>query len=182
MSSIHDALRFLGYVARDYEGVLQATSSARVLQSDATSLTLFAGYPPTAGLPTWNTHAFVGVAANRWIDDDLDAACQELAVRDGAVSSPATARIIVHIPAGAGSLLVDSWAGMLRAIDTVLTTMLLMRLLVRVGVRRRAGVDSFLLILIATCRRYGRRSEPDDHASLFIRRQPMSMGSFTLAC
>ena len=62
---------------------------------------------------------------------------------------------------------------MVRAIDSVLAAVPLMRLLVRTGIRRRPRAEASLVI-IAAWRRYGRRSEPDDHASLPIRRHLVS--------
>jgi hypothetical protein len=41
---------------------------------------------------------------------------------------------------------------------------------------RNPGLRAFVLIILATCRRYGRRSEPDDHAVLPMRRYPTSRG------
>jgi len=70
---------------------------------------------------------------------------------------------------------------MIRVIDSVLTALLLMRLLVRAGLRRRISAISFVLGIVAVCRHYGHRSEPDDHASLLICRRLVSMGSCLLA-
>ena len=123
---------------------------------------------------------FAGIAADRWFGDDPQIAEQDLAVQDHAASQPATVRVVFHILAGAGALLVDSWAAMVRTIDSMLAAVLLMRLLVRVGIRRLAGVSNFVLIIIAACRHYGRRSEPADHTSLLIRRDLVSMGNCLL--
>jgi hypothetical protein len=71
---------------------------------------------------------------------------------------------------------------MLRAIDRALTVRRLMKLCVRTGTRRLFGLIAYVFAILATCQHYGRRTEPDDRAPLFIRRQPMSMGSCTLAC
>jgi hypothetical protein len=43
------------------------------------------------------------------------------------------------------------------------------------------GVRAFVLVLLAVYRRHGRRSEPDDHAALPMRRYPTSQGAAACA-
>jgi hypothetical protein len=135
---------------------------------------LFDRLPPALRLPAWNTRTFAGVTAETSLGtcDGIQATTQALADR-----KPAPSRVIFHVPVGAGALLADSWAAMVRVIDSVLAALRLMRLRVRTSLGRRFKVAAFVLAILAACRHYGHRAEPDDHASLFIRRHLTSMGS-----
>jgi hypothetical protein len=123
---------------------------------------------------------FVGMTADAWFGVNLRVAGQQPASTDAVAFRPAVARVAFRVPTGVGSLLVDSWAAMVRAIDSVLTAELLMRLVVCAGIRCRARANRFVLVVIAACRRYGRGSEPDDYASLLSGRNLVSMGSCLL--
>ena len=46
---------------------------------------------------------------------------------------------------------------------------------------RPPDVPPFVLIILAACRRYGHRSEPDDHAVLLLRRYPTTSGAAACA-
>jgi hypothetical protein len=108
-------------------------------------------------------------------------------VRNPGPARIAPLRVFYHLSVGAGSLIIDSWAAMVRVIDSwaamvrvidsVLAAMRLMRLLVRTCLSYRLNALAFVLVMLAACRHYGHRSEPDDHASLPIRRKLVSMGN-----
>ena len=82
-------------------------------------------------------------------------------------------------------------ASLLRLVDTVLAMLRFYLRLLRVLGHERfivlarrgrpPGTVPFVLVLLAACRRYGHRSEPDDHAPLLIRRQLVSVGSYASA-
>jgi hypothetical protein len=148
-----------------------STQSGQLFES------LAEGIPSTLQLPTWNTRTFAGITAETSFGGGgAQAATEALAVWDPEPPAPAPSQVIFHVPVGAGALLVDSWAAMVRVIDSVLAALRLMRLRVRTGLGRRFKIVAFVLAILAACRHYGHRAEPDDHASLFIRRHLMSMG------
>ena len=182
MSAVLDGLVILTKAEHDHVAGLPTAIYGALLQPGATFPVMLFERPTAYGLPTWNTRVFVGLAATPWFGSDPQNAEQRLADRKAATSPRTPGRVVFHVPAQSGVLLVDSWAGMVRVIDSVLAALLLMRLVVHAGIRSCIGIGNFILIIIAACRRYGRRTEPHDHAPLFIRRQLMSMGSFTLAC
>jgi hypothetical protein len=66
---------------------------------------------------------------------------------------------------------------MVRLFDRAIEAACFIRLIVRSGLRHRPNTLALALIILATCRRYGRRSEPDDHASLLNRRHLITRGS-----
>lgn len=183
MVIVLDTCLVLSTVEHDHVADLPAALSAVGFQSGTTPGPEPAGFPPFLGLPFWNTPAFAGLAVETWSGhgDASQTADHALSVRNLKARRPVLSRVIFHVPVGTGALLVEGWAAMVRAIDSVLALMLLMRLLVRVGLRHRSNATGSVLIILATCRRYGRRSEPDDHASLPIRRYLVSVGSRLLA-
>ena len=137
------------------------------------------------GLPTWCTNTFVGLPAPTWVRRDSACACPPPAAVGWDVSpSP---RITARISAGSGWLLADTLDAiqrflnflhnMVRLFDRAIEAACVMRLIVRSGLRHRPATLAFVLIILATCRRYGRRSEPDDHASLLNRRHLVIRGS-----
>jgi hypothetical protein len=180
MSAVFDGLLILTKAEHDHLADLPSALSGGVLQPGATLSTLPVERQPAPGLPTWNTRLFAGIAAGASFGVDPRAAGQQPANTNAVAFPPAVARVAFRVPTGVGPLLVDSWAAMVRAIDRVLTAELLMRLVVCAGIRCRARANSFVLVVIAACRRYGRRSEPDDYASLLSGRNLVSMGSCLL--
>ena len=96
-------------------------------------------------------------------------------------------QITLRLSADIGSVIPSVRTMLLRLLDTLLalarrcTVAIEMlrfeRSLVLARLGCLPGVPAFVLVILAVCRRYGHRSEPDDHASLLIRRQLVSMGS-----
>ena len=177
MSAIFDCLLILTKAEHDHLADLQTGLSGGLIQPGAPLPALSSGREPAPGLPSWNTRSFAGMTARTWCGAGPHTAGQELASTDALASRQAVARVVFRAPTGVGSLLVHSWAAMVRAVDSVLTAELLMRLAVRAGLRCRARARSFVLISIAVCQRCGRRSEPDDYASLLSGRNLTSAGS-----
>jgi hypothetical protein len=122
-------------------------------------------------LPTWCTSDFAGMPAGTWPHEDTQTEPTATPART------APPRVLYCLPISAGSTIIDSWASIVRVLDRVLAAMHLMRLRVRTGVERTLDIRTFVLVMLAACRHYGQRSEPDDHASLVIRRHLVSMGS-----
>jgi hypothetical protein len=54
----------------------------------------------------------------------------------------------------------------LRLLDSILAALCLMLVRARNGLSARPNALTFLLVMLAACLRYGRHSEPDDHAFL----------------
>lgn len=180
MSAVFDNLVVLTEAGHDHLADLSAALSDGLFQPGATLPALSAERQPTPGLPSWNTRLFVGMAADTRFGANPQVAGRKLANTGAVAFRPAVARVVFRVPTGVGSLLVDSWAAMVRAIDRVLTAEFLMRLVVCAGIRCRARASSFALIIIAACQRYDRRSEPDDCASLPSGRNLVSTGSCLL--
>jgi hypothetical protein len=168
--------------ARDYDQLPDWPTSfaTGVTQPSPSPMSLFANPPSAFRLPTWSTCEFAGMIAQTWLD--LGDGTQATATPTPSVRNPDPARsappsVVYYLSVGAGSLIIDSWAAIVRVIDSVLAAMRLMRLLVRAGLRYGLNALTFVLVILAACRHYGHRSEPDDHASLLIRRNLVSMGS-----
>lgn len=135
------------------------------------------GAPPH--LPLWNTKEFAGLPTDAWRETG------QVAVRAGL-------RVTFRLSREAGSPPPDVRVALLRLLKTLLDIarscllqlVLLGRersiVLARLG--RPPGTVAFVILILAACRHYGRRSEPDDHASLFTRQKLVSMGSYALAC
>lgn len=135
------------------------------------------------GLPIWCTNTFVGLPSPTWVSAGNGPA-------DGLPPAPAgqgvwlaqsqPPRITVRVSAGSGQPLTDLvdalvrflafLRDMVRLFDRAIEAACFIRLIVRSGLRHRPNTLALALIILATCRRYGRRSEPDDHASLLNRR------------
>jgi hypothetical protein len=180
ISAVFDNLLILTKAEHDHLADFPAALSDGLLQPGATLPAPSVERQPASGLPAWNTRLFVGMAADTWFGADPRVAGRELANTGAVAFRPAVARVVFRVPTGVGSMLVDSWAAMVRAIDSVLAAEFLMRLVVYAGIRCRARARSFALIIIAACQRYGRRSEPDDYASLLSGRNLVSTGSCLL--
>lgn len=179
MVLVFDSLRLLSAADHDHLADFPTAFFTGGLQPRPFTLSPLAETPPAGGLPMWNTRAFVGATTGIWFgfDDGSHPAGQALSIRNLEASRPAPSRVVFHIPVGTGALLVDGWAAMMRVIDSVLAAVLLMRLLVRAGLQHGLNGLGFVLVILATCRHYGHRSEPDDHASLLIHRLLVSIGS-----
>jgi hypothetical protein len=176
MTSIFDMLRMIEACV---DGQL-ANWPTGVTQPRPPLMFSFANTPP-ARLPAWTPRAFAGMRAQRRLGLGDGAQAREVHV-DALGPYPGAARItplhvIYLLSIGAGSLIIDSWAAMVRVTDSVLAAMRLIRLLVRACLSYRVNALAFVLVMLAACRHYGHRSEPDDHASLLIRRNLVSMGS-----
>lgn len=151
-----------------------------VTQHSPPLMSLFANTPPALRLPTWTTRAFAEMRAQTWLrsgDRAQATSTPTTSVRNPGPARIAPLRVFYHLSVGAGSLIIDSWAAIVRVIDSVLAAMRLMRLLVRACLSYRLNALAFVLVMLAVCRHYGHRSEPDDHASLLIHRKLVSMGS-----
>jgi hypothetical protein len=134
--------------------------------------------PLTPRMPDWYCDAFTRMTAPR----ELCAGAENAAGPTASAAGPGSARselprLCYRLTTGNLSLLADSFAAVVRLLDRVIGALLLMRMLVRTGLSHRAYARAFVLLILAACRRYGRRSEPDDHASLLIRRHLVLMGS-----
>jgi hypothetical protein len=76
------------------------------------------------------------------------------------------------------SPLAERWAAFVGLIDNLLSVFRCMKALLRAAVPLHPDVLAFVLVMLAACRRYGHRSEPDDHGSLLIQRHLVSIGSY----
>ena len=132
----------------------------------------------TPRMPDWYCDAFTRMTSPR----ELCGGAENAAGPTASAPDPGSARsepprISYRLTTGNWSLLADSFVEVVRLFDRVIGTLLLMRMLVRTGLSHRANARAFVLLILAACRRSGRRSEPDDHPSLLIRRHLVSMGS-----
>lgn len=75
-----------------------------------------------------------------------------------------------------GVLVADDWLASLRLLDSLLRVFCC-TVALRVASVRRLDIRTYVLVLIAVCRRYGHRAEPDDHSSLPVRRHLTCLGS-----
>lgn len=141
-------------------------------------------------LPTWCTNTFVGLPAPTWTSSGnaLDRGLPPApAGQDVGLVRSKPPWVTVRIAAGSGQLVTDLTDSLLRLLaflrsmvrlfDRAIEAACVIRLIVRSGLRQRPNGLAFALIILGTCRRYGRRSEPDDHASLLNRRHLVSTGS-----
>jgi hypothetical protein len=140
----------------------------------------------SAGMPSWTTTDFLGMLPGVWLRSD-----------GTGTSAPAHGRLsgvfrLVGDAVTVSPLALSVRASLLRLIDTLLAMarLCLIRLMTLVReqrltiacIRHSLGIPTFFRSVLAACRRYGRRSESDDHASLFVRQKLVSMGSYALAC
>jgi hypothetical protein len=75
----------------------------------------------------------------------------------------------------------NSRVGLLRVIDGILAALRLLLVLVLTALSQHLDALTFVLVMLAVCLRYGRRTEPGDHAYLPMRRNLTSMGGRPLA-
>lgn len=140
----------------------------------------------SVGMPSWTTTDFLGMLPWAWLHSD-----------DAGTPSPEHDRLSVVSRLLDGAVRLSSpsasvRASLLRLIDALLALarLCLIQLMTLVReqqpalacVRLPLGVSAFFRAVLAACRRYGRRSEPDDHVSLCTRQTLVSMGSCALAC
>lgn len=141
-------------------------------------------------LPFWCTNTFVGLPAPKWVSTDnapAGALPPASASQDAGLAHSEPSRMPVRVSADNQQLLTDLLAALLRFrdflrdmvhfFDRAIEAARLIRLIVRSGLRHCPNTRAFVLILLATCRRFGRRSEPDDHASLLYRRHLVIRGN-----
>jgi hypothetical protein len=106
----------------------------------------------------------------------VDASRQEhlaLVQRMGRVNRRGSIRLLF----GQGTLLGDLWAATRPSYVRLLLLLASLVARQRAAVPPRLSVRPYALVVLAACRRFGHRSEPDDHASLLICRQLVSAGS-----
>ena len=171
---------------RGYLWFVKARPDYRVVVDDARSAerTLPARQPD--GLPVWCTNTFVGLPAPTWVGSG-DASTGGLlpisAGQDVGLLRSQPYGIALQISNRGGRLraallrFLDFLRSMVRLFDRAIEAACLIHLIVRSGLRHRPNTLAFALIMLATCRRYGRRSESDDHASLRNRRHLVIRGS-----
>jgi hypothetical protein len=133
-------------------------------------------------LPSWATRDVAGMLPAPVLDDS-----------GAAVNpTPAKSQLTFRLSEATGSQLADVRAALMRLIDALIAmahlcllkiwmvrrerSHILARALARI-IGRLPDIRAFVLVMIAACRRYGHRSEPDDHASLLTRCHLVSMGS-----
>jgi hypothetical protein len=80
-------------------------------------------------------------------------------------------------PAREAALPRDGRAALLHLLDGTIATLGLALVCVLAGLSHRPDALMFVLIMLAVCRRYGRREEPANHAFLPTRRFQTSLGS-----
>jgi hypothetical protein len=73
-------------------------------------------------------------------------------------------------------LIADLAAALVRMVDNMLAAMHVTLARLVAALARDPNLLALVLVILAVCRRYGRRSEPDDHAVLPMRRYPTSWG------
>jgi hypothetical protein len=147
---------------------------------------------PTPHLLTWRTRAFAGLTESSWLSSDnapeasvaLTFAAQDIQL--GHHEPPRLTSFRLSVDNGRENVraallrLLDMLRSMVRLLNGVIRTERLMRLLVRNGLMCRSNALAFVLVILAACRRYGRRSEPDGCTILITRRHLVSMGSCPL--
>jgi hypothetical protein len=133
-------------------------------------------------LPSWATRDVAGMPSEVWPDSTGTEAANPMHTEP---------QITFRLSDAIGPWLAEVRAAILRLIDALIAMARLCELEIRIVRRERSHVHAriigrlpdtraFVLVIIAVCRHYGRRSESDDHASLLIRRHLVSMGSCPL--
>jgi hypothetical protein len=131
-------------------------------------------------LPDWYSDAFTRIIMPGVLytpDNTRYAAAPTPSSPDSQSDRSEPPRFSYQLTAGTWSLLADSFAAVVRLFDRAIGALLLLRMLVRTALNHRPNARAVVLLILAICRRYGRRSEPDDHDPLLIRRRLVSMGS-----
>jgi hypothetical protein len=140
-----------------------------------------AGQSSGPRLPTWCTSDFVGMPPGTWLP--RTSAIEALAAH-AHIAEP---RISFRLSDRTGSLLAAGQRVLMHMLEGLLAMVRLFDLQLRllrherslIVARRGRGIcaAAFVLRIIAVCRHYGHRSEPDDHAPLIIRRHLVPRGS-----
>jgi hypothetical protein len=132
---------------------------------------------PDTGLPAWRTGMLSKFGLSDWPTADSGASASAESVprfrSSGMARRPLLDARIAYLKYLA-ALFVDIAATAVRQIDgaqSIISAELARRVAV---LTRNPGLRAFVLTILATCRRYGRRTEPDDHAVLPMRRYPTS--------
>jgi hypothetical protein len=170
-----------------YQALIEGMSHVQTDLRPVSIQVKWSGYvsPPPADasltprMPDWYSNTFTRMTAPRGFcaHGTENSAAPTLSAPDPESARSEPPRISYRLTTGTLSFLANSSAAVVRLSDRVIGALLLMRMLVRTGLSHRPNARAFVLLILATCRRYGRRSEPDDHASLLIRRHLVSMGS-----
>jgi hypothetical protein len=177
MSAVFDALRLIQSRMRAER---PAGSSSPAKGDPLWQPAIFSFAVPVSAhhLPPWTTSDFAGMPTGSWLSGSATSAHVPTADELPAIMGMLNAS--VSLPGGGQAALlhlVDLLLAEARLCLIQITLLARERppILARLG--RSPGTLAFFLIVLAACRRYGHRSEPDDHASLVIRRQLVSMGS-----
>jgi hypothetical protein len=139
-------------------------------------------------LPAWRADTFAGLPEPAWFSRDTPAVVAAAPVsgtQDIRLPYREPLQVSFRLFAGSGRLFGAARDALLRFLDMLRRMVRLLngaigcrtQLIFQSGLRHRPNVLAFALIILAVCRRYGRRSEPDDHASLITRRHLVSPGS-----
>lgn len=176
MSAVFDALRLIQSRLRPERpaGSSSPAEGGPLLQPAIFSLAV----PVSAHhLPPWTTSDFAGMPPGSWLSGTTSA---QVPTSDELPAIMGMLNASVSFPGGVQ-------AALLRLLDLLLaearlclvqiTLLARERPLILARLGRSLGTLAFFLVVLAACRRYGHRSEPDDHASLSIRRQLVSVGS-----
>ena len=135
---------------------------------------------PAERLPSWCTSDFVGMPPGAWLTRTtvIEALAAHAQVKPQ-VSFRTSDRTGSVLAAGRRTFvyMLEGLLSMLRLLDIQLRSLRRERSLIIARGGRGLHIPAFVLSIIAVCRHYGYRSEPDDHASLIIRRHLVSMGS-----
>jgi hypothetical protein len=140
------------------------------------------------GLPRWCTQTFVGLARPTWSGSNNNpdtGFATTLASRDSRLThreSQLTLRFSNYRqpPVDTRIALIrlrDALRYMVREVKRLIRRTCRARPVVRNALTSCPNVVAFVLVILATCRRYGRRSEPSDHVSLRNLGPQVIMGS-----
>jgi hypothetical protein len=139
---------------------------------------------PLTRLDPWSTGPLAKLGLEQWLlpstgTPTLSEPVQEFGTRKLATSS--LDKAVAAYARDVASLLVEVAAMAIGQIDDAQAVISreLSRRLIPSG--RHHDVPPYALSILAACRRYGRRSEPDDHAVLPMRRYPTTSGAAACA-
>jgi hypothetical protein len=180
MDKVFELLRLADEIAAPAKSL----SFAGVASAPGLSLETSSAWPsPVSGLPPWRTASFSTLGFKDSLIDDSSASTMaepDVIIRLASVPTLPVAdlrRFVKYL----AQLVADVAVAAIRQIDKVSAA-------VSAEMARRVallawnpGVRTFVLVILAVCRRYGRRSEPDDRALLPMRRHLTSWGVATPA-
>jgi hypothetical protein len=181
MTAVFDALDLLGGF-----GLLAPTDWPTGMAADttrsATILILEHHGDLASRLASWTTSDFVGMPPGAWFGSG------GTGMLTPTINMP---QVFFRLSDDTEPFLLNVRAALLRFLDALRAMARLCvrrirkfgreRSLVLARIVRLPETLAFILIILAVCRHYGHRAEPDDHASPFIRRHLVSMGSCLLA-